>query len=95
MKNLSTGIEASTTGESLNSGDPAVHPAARHKSDQRIGIFRPPCTIILSLLVEKWVVAAEQNGQFRFFFNVFVTFLFVAVLVTGLTHMHVGSTFGA
>ena len=31
MKNLSTGIEASATGESLNSGDPAVHPAARHK----------------------------------------------------------------
>ena len=31
MKNLSTGIEASATGESLNSGDPAVHPAARHR----------------------------------------------------------------
>ena len=30
MKSLSTGIEASATGESLNSGDPAVHPAARH-----------------------------------------------------------------
>ena len=31
LKNLSTGIEASATGESLNSGDPAVHPAARHR----------------------------------------------------------------
>ena len=30
MKNLSTGSEASDTGESLNSGDPAVHPGARH-----------------------------------------------------------------
>ena len=30
LKNLSTGIEASATGESLNSGDPVVHPAARH-----------------------------------------------------------------
>ena len=33
LKKLSTGIEASATGESLNSGDPAVHPAARHKLD--------------------------------------------------------------
>ena len=32
LRNLSTGIEASATGESLNSGDVAVHPAARHKS---------------------------------------------------------------
>ena len=30
VENLSTGIEASVTGESLNSGDTAVHPAARH-----------------------------------------------------------------
>ena len=30
VENLSTGIEAIATGESLNSGDPAVHPAARH-----------------------------------------------------------------
>ena len=30
VENLSTGIEASATGETLNSGDPAVHPAARH-----------------------------------------------------------------
>ena len=33
VENLSTGIEASATGESLNSGDPAVHPAARHNID--------------------------------------------------------------
>ena len=33
LKNLSTGIEASATGESLNSGDPAVHPAVRHHID--------------------------------------------------------------
>ena len=31
VENLSTGIEASASGESLNSGDPAVHPAARHR----------------------------------------------------------------
>ena len=31
LRNLSTGIEASATGESLNSGDVAVHPAARHR----------------------------------------------------------------
>ena len=30
LRNLSTGTEASATGESLNSGDVAVHPAARH-----------------------------------------------------------------
>ena len=30
LRNLSTGIEASASGESLNSGDVAVHPAARH-----------------------------------------------------------------
>ena len=35
LKNLSTRIEASATGESLNSGDPAVHPAARHKAQLR------------------------------------------------------------
>ena len=28
VENLSTGIEACASGESLNSGDPAVHPAA-------------------------------------------------------------------
>ena len=33
VENLSTGIEASATGETLNSGDPAVHPAARHNID--------------------------------------------------------------
>ena len=33
LKNLSTGIEASATGEALNSGDQAVHPAARHNID--------------------------------------------------------------
>ena len=33
VENLSSEIEASATGESLNSGDPAVHPAARHNID--------------------------------------------------------------
>ena len=32
VENLSTGIEASASGKFLNSGDPAVHPAARHMS---------------------------------------------------------------
>ena len=40
LRNLSTGIEASTTGESLNSGDVAVHPAARHKTYYYITILR-------------------------------------------------------
>ena len=40
------------------------------------------------------MVPAEQNEQLDFS-NVLVTFLFVAVLVTGLTCMHVGSRFGA
>ena len=43
MKNLSTGIEARATGEPLNSGDPAVDPAARHStyvSVQRRSIYR-------------------------------------------------------
>ena len=33
VENLSTGIETSASGESLNSGEPAVHPAARHRPD--------------------------------------------------------------
>ena len=32
VENLSTGVDASASGESLNSGDPAIHPAARHMS---------------------------------------------------------------
>ena len=32
VENLSTRIEGSASGESLNSGDPAVHPASRHRS---------------------------------------------------------------
>ena len=44
VENLSTGSEVSATGESLNSGDPAVHPAARHTPyimDVCILIMRP------------------------------------------------------
>ena len=33
VENQSTGIEASATGESLNGGDPAVHPPARPNID--------------------------------------------------------------
>ena len=44
LRNLSTGIEASATGESLNSGDVAGHPAARHRSrisiDSNMGKYR-------------------------------------------------------
>ena len=36
LRNLSTGTEASATGESLNSGDVAVHPAARHTTKGNI-----------------------------------------------------------
>ena len=34
------------------------------------------------------MVPAEQNERILYIFNVFVTFLFVPVLVTGLTYMH-------
>ena len=37
VEDLSTGIEASATGESLNSGDPAVHPAARYRPKKKNG----------------------------------------------------------
>ena len=33
VENLSTGTQASATGESLNSGDPAVHPTVCHNID--------------------------------------------------------------
>ena len=39
LRNLSTGTEASATGESLNSGDVAVHPAARHSGYATFFIF--------------------------------------------------------
>ena len=42
LRNLSTGIEASATGESLNSGDVAVHPAARHRLNIVIGHLGRP-----------------------------------------------------
>ena len=38
LRNLSTGIEASATEESLNSGDVAVHPAARHRFNDRFSV---------------------------------------------------------
>ena len=41
MKNLSTGSEASATGESLNSGGPAVHPAARHRPKSALVVRVP------------------------------------------------------
>ena len=35
-------MEASATGESLNNGDVAVHPAARHSEQlKKTGLFRP------------------------------------------------------
>ena len=40
VENVSTGIEASASGESLNSGDPAVHPAARHSTFLKICFFK-------------------------------------------------------
>ena len=50
VENLSTGIEASASGESLNSGDPAVHPAARHTPH------------MLSEGKESWTVFANYDG---------------------------------
>ena len=43
VENLSTGIEASASGESLNSGDPAVHPAAGGVSAEKSGLELSPC----------------------------------------------------
>ena len=38
VENLSIGIESSASGESLNSGDPTVHPAARHTTQHGLDI---------------------------------------------------------
>ena len=40
------------------------------------------------------MVPAGQNEHLRVFFYVLVTFLFVAVFVTGLKYMNAGSRFG-
>ena len=48
LKNLSIGIEASATGESLNRGDPAVHPAARHNP---LHTIFPQKTFIISWML--------------------------------------------
>ena len=41
VENLSTGNEASSSGESLNNGDPPVHPAARHKLQKNRSTYSP------------------------------------------------------
>ena len=51
MRNLSTGIEASATGESLNSGDVAVHPAARRKVEVIIAAVAPVAVVVIVALV--------------------------------------------
>ena len=63
-----------------------------YQPEQGIDAFRSPETITLS---NEWVVPAGQN---KAFFNVLVlrvTFLFFAVLFTGLTCMYGAMIFGA
>ena len=55
LKDLSTGIEASATGGSLNSGDPAVRPAARH---------RPHFTFFLIVFLP-WIRALYEYSTFH------------------------------
>ena len=63
-----------------------------YQPKQGIDAFRSPETITLCLSNE-WVVPAGQN---KAFFNVLVvTFLFFAVLFTGLTYMYAAMIFGA
>ena len=63
-----------------------------YQPKQGIDAFRSPETITLCLSNER-VVPAGQN---KAFFNVLVvTFLFFAVLFTGLTYMYAAMKFGA
>ena len=60
LRNLSTGIDASATGESLNSGDPAVHPAARHRPE----LSTLECAAVLgATALQKPAVAASVNTE--------------------------------
>ena len=73
VENLSTGIEASASGESLNSGDPAVHPAARHNIDRKIpqnsysGVLYTgtiyACTFYMTYLVEDSLATARNSRR--------------------------------
>ena len=51
VENLSTGMEASATGESLNSGDPALHPAARHRIQQTVVRIRGGSSLFFLILI--------------------------------------------
>ena len=70
LRNLSTGIEASATGESLNSGDVAVHPAARHNTYiplHGISIYYKPSADAPSVLhVEHEILASTSCIHNRF-----------------------------
>ena len=61
---------------------------------QGIDAFRSPETVTLCLSNE-WVVPAGQNNAFFNVLVLIVTFLFFAVLFTGLTYMYAAMIFGA
>ena len=61
---------------------------------QGIDAFRSPETVTLCLSNE-WVVPAGQNNAFFNVLVLMVTFLFFAVLFTGLTYMYAAMIFGA
>ena len=65
-----------------------------YQPKQGIDAFRSPETITLCLSNE-WVVPAGQNKAFFNVLVLIVTFLFFAVLFTGLTYMYAAMIFGA
>ena len=76
MKNLPTGVEASATGESLNSGDPAVHPAARQSLVVDMDL--------VLVLRSKWTCFL-RGGQNRLRFCVRAENFFVSIYGSNLT----------
>ena len=63
------------------------------QSNQEIDLLRSTEIVILYLFVEyRWCPLGKTNECILF--NVFKTFLFVAVLLTGLTCMQADTTFG-
>ena len=63
-----------------------------YQLEQGIDAFRSPETITLS---NEWVVPAGQNKAFFNVLVLIVTFLFFAVLFTGLTYMYAAMIFDA
>ena len=62
MKKLSTGIEVSASGESRNSGDPAVHPAAHHRA-YVLSCVSLTKYLIFSVIVVKRISSTLQTDK--------------------------------